>query len=145
MLISFSTGCIFESQPGNRLLWEFPWFCSVSVGNSLNVKFEVFTAVAMENVVFWDVASCRYCVNRCFGGTYRLHLQGRRKNPRAKNQREQVATVCSHLLTLVPRLRVFSTTLNTEAIRSSETSVYTISTWRHIPEDGSLQFAKYSL
>jgi hypothetical protein len=25
------------------------------------VRFEVFTAVAMENVVFWDVASCVSC------------------------------------------------------------------------------------
>jgi hypothetical protein len=30
-------------------------------------------------------------------------------------------------------------TLKLEAILSSETSVYTISTWRHIPEDGILQ------
>jgi hypothetical protein len=32
----------------------------------------------MKNVVFWDVALCRSCVNRRFGETYRLHLQGRR-------------------------------------------------------------------
>jgi hypothetical protein len=44
---------------------------------------------------------------------------------------------CSHLLTLVPCSRnFFSSTLKMEAIRSSETSVYTISTWRHILEDG---------
>jgi hypothetical protein len=30
-----------------------------------------------KNAVFWDVAPCRYCVNRRFGGTYGLHLQGR--------------------------------------------------------------------
>jgi hypothetical protein len=30
----------------------------------------------MKNAVFWDVAKCRSCVNRRFGGTYRLHLQG---------------------------------------------------------------------
>jgi hypothetical protein len=30
----------------------------------------------MKNVVFWDVALCRIWVNRRFGGTYRLHLQG---------------------------------------------------------------------
>jgi hypothetical protein len=30
----------------------------------------------MKNVVFWDVALCRSWVNRYFGGTYRLHLQG---------------------------------------------------------------------
>jgi hypothetical protein len=40
------------------------------------VKFEVFTAVTMKNAVFWDVTPCKSCVNRRFGGTYRLHLQG---------------------------------------------------------------------
>jgi hypothetical protein len=54
------------------------------------LRFEVFTAITMKNVVFWDVAPCRYFFNQRFGGTYRLHLQGRR-NPRAMNQREQVA------------------------------------------------------
>jgi hypothetical protein len=34
--------------------------------------------ITMKNAVFWDVAPCRFCVNRCFGGTYRLHLQGRK-------------------------------------------------------------------
>jgi hypothetical protein len=42
------------------------------------VRFEVFTAVTMKNAVFWDVAPCRSCVNRRFGGTYRLRLQGRK-------------------------------------------------------------------
>jgi hypothetical protein len=41
------------------------------------VKFEVFTAMIMKNIVFWDVARCGSGVNRRFGGTYRLHLQGR--------------------------------------------------------------------
>jgi hypothetical protein len=35
------------------------------------------TIYYLKNVVFWDVALCRSCVNRRFGGTYRLHLQGR--------------------------------------------------------------------
>jgi hypothetical protein len=65
----------------------------------------------------------------------------RRKNPRARN-----------LLTLDPRSKIFllllllapahagsslvdfSSTLKTAAIRSSETSGNTISTWRHIPD-----------
>jgi hypothetical protein len=54
----------------------------------------------MKNAVFWGVGPCRYFVNRRFGGTYSLHLQGRR-NPRAMNQREQVAVsvaVYSYLL-----------------------------------------------
>jgi hypothetical protein len=43
------------------------------------VGFEVFTAVTMKNAVFWGVAPCR-CgrLNRHFGGSYRLHLQGRK-------------------------------------------------------------------
>jgi hypothetical protein len=32
----------------------------------------------MKNAVFWDVESCGSCVNRRFGGPYRLHLQGRK-------------------------------------------------------------------
>jgi hypothetical protein len=32
-------------------------------------------SVTMKNAVSWDVAPCRSCVNRRFGGTYRLHLQ----------------------------------------------------------------------
>jgi hypothetical protein len=34
----------------------------------------------MRNVVFWDVAQCEFITNRCFGGTYRLHLQRRINN-----------------------------------------------------------------
>jgi hypothetical protein len=78
----------------------------------------------MKNAVLWDVAPGIYFVFGRFGVTYRLHLQGIR-NSRAMNQREQVAVVHS---------------LKMEAIRSSETSVNKISTWRHIPEDGILQF-----
>jgi hypothetical protein len=32
--------------------------------NVFNVRFEVFTAVTMNNAVFWDVASCGSCLNR---------------------------------------------------------------------------------
>jgi hypothetical protein len=49
-----------------------------------------------KNAVLWDVAPCRYCVNRRFGGAYR------------------------HLLKLVPRSRIFSSTLKMEGKRSSE-------------------------
>jgi hypothetical protein len=30
----------------------------------------------LKNAVFWDVAPCRSCVNRRFGGTYRLSEDG---------------------------------------------------------------------
>jgi hypothetical protein len=65
-------------------------FCSLLNKTSKYLRFEVFTAVTIKNVVFWDVAPCRYFVNRRFGGTYLLHLHGIR-NPRAMNQCEQVA------------------------------------------------------
>jgi hypothetical protein len=38
----------------------------------------------MKKAVFWDVAPCRCGVNRRFGGTYHLHLQGRRKNKKIR-------------------------------------------------------------
>jgi hypothetical protein len=34
----------------------------------------------MKNDVFWDVRSCRFNINRRFGGACRLHIQGRRNN-----------------------------------------------------------------
>jgi hypothetical protein len=46
------------------------------------VRVEVFTAVIMKNAVFWDVAPCSSWVNRRFGRTYRLHLQGRKSRER---------------------------------------------------------------
>jgi hypothetical protein len=60
------------------LFWEFnkPWGFLSNIRE--NVRFEVFTAVTMKNGVFWDVVQCTSCVNRRFGQTYRLHLQGRK-------------------------------------------------------------------
>jgi hypothetical protein len=49
----------------------------------------------MKSTIFWDITPCSPLkVNRRFGGTYRLHLQGRRIS-RAGNQRERSAC---HLL-----------------------------------------------
>jgi hypothetical protein len=41
----------------------------------------------MKNAVFWDVAPCRSCLNRRFGVTYRLHLQGRKIRERGTSLR----------------------------------------------------------
>jgi hypothetical protein len=54
---------------------------------SLFAGFEVFTSPTMKNAVFWDVAPCRSCVNRRFGGTYRLHLQDRKIRERGTSSR----------------------------------------------------------
>jgi hypothetical protein len=39
----------------------------------------------LKNAVFWNVAQCRSCVNRHFGGTYRLQLLGRKIRERGTN------------------------------------------------------------
>jgi hypothetical protein len=42
----------------------------------------------VKSTFFWDITPCSpFKVNRLFGGTYRLHLQGREIS-RARNQRE---------------------------------------------------------
>jgi hypothetical protein len=65
--------------------------------------------------------------DRRFGGTYRLHLQGRRNN---------FSFPPVYLLVLA---EIISSTLKLEAICSSETSVATQQTTRrHIPEDDIL-------
>jgi hypothetical protein len=55
-----------------------PTSCLRESAALFSVRFEVFTAVIMKNAVLWDVAPCRSCVNRRFGGTYRLRIQGRK-------------------------------------------------------------------
>jgi hypothetical protein len=43
------------------------------------VGFEVFTAVVMKSIIFWDMTlGSLLSFNRRFEGTYCLHLQGRR-------------------------------------------------------------------
>jgi hypothetical protein len=88
----------------------------------------------MKNVVVWDVAPCRSCVNRRFGGTYRLHLQGRKIRERGTSVNRCLQPPAHAGSSLAD----FST-LKMEAIHSSETSVHTRSARRHIPEDGILQ------
>jgi hypothetical protein len=57
----------------------------------------------MKSTIVWDVTPCSPLkANRRFGGTYSLHLQGRRIN-RARNQRESMwqAELCWQLTTLL--------------------------------------------
>jgi hypothetical protein len=62
---------------------HFSYFRHASKYDLVTLKWAVFPSYGkdfMKNAVFWDVEPCRHCVNRRFGGTYRLHLKGRRKN-----------------------------------------------------------------
>jgi hypothetical protein len=42
------------------------------------VRSEVLTAAVINTAFFWDTAPFSPYVNGCFGGTYKLHLQGRK-------------------------------------------------------------------
>jgi hypothetical protein len=78
-------------------------YTTVARSNCHCVGFEVPAAVVMKRSVFWDITprSPLY-VNRCFGGTCRLHLQGQRIS-QPRHQRE----VC-YLLLLCYILCLFS-------------------------------------
>jgi hypothetical protein len=100
----------------------------------------------MKNAVFWDVAPYTSCVNRRFGGTYCLHLQGRKSasGEPAWAGGCRLSASWKQPDSLQPPAHAGSSlvdfsTLKMEAIRYSETSVHTISTRRHIPEYGNLQ------
>jgi hypothetical protein len=82
----------------------------------------------LKSIIFWDLTPCSPLnVNRRFGGTYRLHLQGRK-----------ISSAC-HLLSRCFFCSTYSSTLKMEAICSSETSVDSQRTKRrYIPEDSTL-------
>jgi hypothetical protein len=110
--------------------------CNLIISNRLHVcncrpvsSIAYVMYVLFKKVVFWDVAPCRSCVNRRFGGAYRLHLQGRKIGERGTSCRLQPPADAG-----TSPADFF--TLKMEAIRSSETSVHTRSTRRHVPEDG---------
>jgi hypothetical protein len=97
------------------------------------VGLAVLAAVVTQSGSFWDITpGSPLKVNRRFGGTYRLHLQGRRISRSRKQQ------------SLPPALKLvscsaYSSTLKMEAICCSETSVYfQRTTRRHAPGDSTL-------
>jgi hypothetical protein len=55
-------------------------------GGTVEIKFEVFTAVTMKNGVFWEVTPCGSCKNCCFGATLGV----------TSNRRTQRASVASY-------------------------------------------------
>jgi hypothetical protein len=102
---------------------------------SLHWKIKVNFILFMKNSVFLDIMLCSQLkVNRCFGGIYYLHLQGRRKI-QARKKRE---TDSEFFFILVCCL-AYSSTPKKEMTRFSETSLRLRWTKRHyIPEDTAL-------
>jgi hypothetical protein len=73
----------YRNNEYNKRSAEAIFVCSLHVillgslhRDTLHVTYEVFTAVTMKNVVFWDVTPCGSSKSRRFGGTCRLHHQG---------------------------------------------------------------------
>jgi hypothetical protein len=86
ILLAFIIIIIFGEE--NKLLTYIKQYkCGVN-----SVGFEVFTAVVMKSIIFWDMTPCSpLSFNRRFGGTYILHLQGR-INRFSKPATKQVAS-----------------------------------------------------
>jgi hypothetical protein len=94
---------------------------------------EVLTAVVMNVAIFWDVAQCSLFVNRRFGGTYHLLLQGW-KSAEQETSVQQVSRPkhAGFLLGWFWALRM-------EVIFFSETLLHIRTTRRYIRDDGNVQ------
>jgi hypothetical protein len=87
------------------------------------VRFEVFTAVTMKSAVFWDVALCRSCVNRCFGGTYHFHPQDRKNRERGTSLSRWLQASKQATFSVLNFYFASIYILNMKAVNSSEISV----------------------
>jgi hypothetical protein len=112
-----------SSRVSNKETPEYKSKSSISYQFVFQSEVSVHRSHILKNAVFWDMAPCRFCVNRRFGGTYRDRGSSMSRMQPPAQAGSSIAD--------------FST-LEMEAIRSSETSVHTKSTWRHFPEDSIL-------
>jgi hypothetical protein len=81
-----------------------------------------WSSLVQSNVaIIWDIAPCSLYVNCCFGGTYHLHLQGR------KSAKPESAFLIGRFSTLKIQVKC-----------SSITSVHILTTWHHTPQDSNM-------
>jgi hypothetical protein len=92
----------------------------------------------VKSSIFWGIMLCSPLkIDRRFGGTYRLFLQGRRISQRGNQNVVNVALLAT-CFTLLSCLS-YSSTLKMEALCSSETSIeFQRTTWRYIREERTL-------
>jgi hypothetical protein len=70
----FGSRLVLQLQHWSTCVWNGN--CEKRCGRNYCNKF-----VSLKSIIFWDVTPCSLLnCNRCFGGIYRLHLQGRRNN-----------------------------------------------------------------
>jgi hypothetical protein len=87
-------------------------YCDYPIGKDNLVLIPVYQICPFKSTIIWDMPCRMFKVNRRFAGTYRLHLQGRRKS-----QQE----------TSVKEMKVFETLVDIQR-----------TTRNYIPEDGTL-------
>jgi hypothetical protein len=64
--------CVFRLEVASIQLYT-----ALFLNPRFYVGFEVLTAVVTKSTIFWDITPCsRLIINRRFGRTYRLRLQG---------------------------------------------------------------------
>jgi hypothetical protein len=79
-----------QCRPVNATSTKRTSFCT---NNHQFTGYEGLTAVVMKSSIFWDITRCSpFQVNRRFGGTYHLHLQGRKNKLSKKPTWKQVAS-----------------------------------------------------
>jgi hypothetical protein len=95
----------------------------------------------MKGSTFWDIMPCNpLTVNRCFGGTCRLHLQDRINQTRNQHEEGSKQKHTSRWFILLPASAVlfYCSTLRMEAICSSETLDFLRTIRRYNTEDRKL-------
>jgi hypothetical protein len=77
----------------------------------------------MKNVDSWDVAPCRSCVNRRFGGKYRLHLQNRKIRERGTSVGRWLQTAADYLIVIRLTISLLLNSVNGELLYFATVSV----------------------
>jgi hypothetical protein len=94
-----------------QLCW-WSWIESLPVKTQQDAKTKEY--FVLKSTIFWDIMLCSpSSVNRSFGGTYRLHLQGRKNNLSKKSVWTQVASISQKMVLFI-----------TTAVRTSNPTKY---------------------